>query len=727
MLWQKRTTITLNRLRTESFEFLFENQFIFFIILLKETNIMAIYKCTICGMIYDEQEQGKPLSSLDACPICKQPISKFEKISDSKTKQNTKINLMYDAALSREDKNNRYMKEIHEMAVKGESLHSAMATEMPLPSWDDILIMGAQLNPMPLNDQDPVSLKTIIGKKAKQPMVLESPVYISHMSFGALSKEIKVALAKGSSMAKTAMCSGEGGILPEEREASYKYIFEYIPNKYSVNDENLRNADAIEIKIGQGTKPGMGGHLPKEKVTDEIAAIRGKKKGEDIQSPSKFPEINSKEDLKDMVSMLRERSNGRPIGIKIAAGKIEQDLEYCVWANPDFITIDGRGGATGSSPYFLRESTSIPTIYALSRARKYLDSIGSDIQLVITGGLRVSSDFAKAIAMGADAIAIASAALIAAACQQYKICGSGNCPVGIATQDPELRSRLHVEKASLRVFNYLNVSNEELKTFARITGNTSIHSLSIDQLATTNEDIHKYTGIQHVGMASKEKNKKKSIKYQCSICKEVFEVESGQNPVCPLCKASGNQLKKVEEVKSNPYAGTQTEKNLMAAFAGESQARNKYTYFASKAKKEGFEQISALFLKTADNEKEHAKLWFKELNGIGDTKENLLSAAQGENYEWTDMYEGFAQTAEKEGFTELAKKFRMVGAIEKHHEERYRALLKNVEMAEVFEKSEVKVWECRNCGHIVVGTQAPEVCPVCDHPQAYFEINCGNY
>ena len=178
---------------------------------------------------------------------------------------------------------------------------------------------------------------------------------------------------------------------------------------------------------------------------------------------------------------------------------------------------------------------------------------------------------------------------------------------------------------------------------------------------------------------------------------------------------------------TNKYKGTQTEKNLMEAFAGESQARNKYTYFASKAKKEGFEQISALFLKTADNEKEHAKLWFKELNGIGNTAENLLSAAEGENYEWTDMYDGFAKTAEEEGFTELAKKFRMVGAIEKHHEERYRALLKNVEMAEVFAKSEVKVWECRNCGHIVVGTKAPEVCPVCDHPQAYFEINCKNY
>ena len=174
-------------------------------------------------------------------------------------------------------------------------------------------------------------------------------------------------------------------------------------------------------------------------------------------------------------------------------------------------------------------------------------------------------------------------------------------------------------------------------------------------------------------------------------------------------------------MKETKYAGTQTEKNLMAAFAGESEARNKYTYFASKAKKEGFEQIAALFLKTADNEKEHAKLWFKELNGIGDTAENLLSAAEGENYEWTDMYDGFAKTADEEGFHALAQRFRLVAAIEKHHEERYRALLHNVEMAEVFAKSEVKVWECRNCGHIVVGTKAPDVCPVCNHPQSYFD------
>lgn len=179
--------------------------------------------------------------------------------------------------------------------------------------------------------------------------------------------------------------------------------------------------------------------------------------------------------------------------------------------------------------------------------------------------------------------------------------------------------------------------------------------------------------------------------------------------------------------KTTKYSGTQTEKNLEAAFAGESQARNKYTYFASVAKKQGFEQIADLFLKTANNEKEHAKMWFKELNGIGDTAENLLAAAEGENYEWTDMYEDFAKTAEEEGFTELAHKFRLVAAIEKHHEERYRALLHNVETAEVFKRSEIKVWECRNCGHIVVGKEAPEVCPVCNHPQSYFEIYAENY
>ena len=236
-----------------------------------------------------------------------------------------------------------------------------------------------------------------------------------------------------------------------------------------------------------------------------------------------------------------------------------------------------------------------------------------------------------------------------------------------------------------------------------------------------------------------EKMKIKLIKYRCKVCQEEFEVEEGVTPICPVCKMSGEKLDKIGErfvelgrgdekmEKTNKYKGTKTEENLKTAFAGESQARNKYTYFASVAKKEGYEQIAELFLKTADNEKEHAKMWFKELNELGSTSENLDSAAQGENYEWTDMYESFAKTADEEGFHELAEKFRGVAAIEKRHEERYRALLKNVETKQVFEKSEVKIWECRNCGHIVVGTKAPEVCPVCNHPQAFFEVMNNNY
>ena len=468
---------------------------------------MATWKCSVCGYVYDEDKEGKPFSELDACPVCKQPAAVFEAVGDAGASdigtaspaeaQDAGNPLAYPAEYARRDESCRYMKEIHEMAVSGKSIIEAMGTKMPMPSWDDILILGAQLNPPPLMEHDEVDTTTVIGKHAKKPMVLKNPVYVSHMSFGALSKETKVALAKGSAMAGSAMCSGEGGILPEEMAAADKYIFEYVPNRYSVTPENLQNADAIEIKIGQGTKPGMGGHLPGEKVTPEISKIRNKPMGQDVISPSKFEDVNSKDDLKKMVEWLRAASDGRPIGIKIAAGRIEKDLEYCVYAEPDFITIDGRGGATGASPRLVRDATSVPTIYALHRARKYLDQVGADIQLVITGGLRVSSDFAKAIAMGADAVAVASAALIAAACQQYRICGSGMCPVGVATQDPELRKRFHEDAAAQRVANFLNVSLEELKTFARITGHNKLHDLNVDDLCTIDREISEHTNIAH--------------------------------------------------------------------------------------------------------------------------------------------------------------------------------------------------------------------------------------
>ncbi|MBD5112909.1 MAG: rubrerythrin family protein [Ruminococcaceae bacterium] len=215
--------------------------------------------------------------------------------------------------------------------------------------------------------------------------------------------------------------------------------------------------------------------------------------------------------------------------------------------------------------------------------------------------------------------------------------------------------------------------------------------------------------------------------FKCKVCGEVFEAPNHAEAVCPVCGVTGADIEEIEGGNQNKYAGTQTERNLEAAFAGESQARNKYTYFAAKARQDGFEQIAQIFETTADNEKEHAEIWFRELGGIGATSQNLKSAAEGENFEWTNMYENFAKTADEEGFAELAAKFRLVAEIEKHHEERYRALLNNVEMQEVFKKSSVKVWECRNCGHIVVGTDAPQTCPVCGKPQSYFQICPENY
>jgi len=467
---------------------------------------MKKFRCTICGTEFSEGQAAVGENRKLFCPVCGVPIELSTEVDPNpepnpvlaEPSQHTSANsLNYQPDFVRKDESIRYMAEIHQMAITGESIIGSMGIKNSVPNWDDILVLGAQFDPLPLERHDEVDTVTVIGKHAEKPMVLESPIYISHMSFGALSKETKIALAKGSAMAKTAMCSGEGGILQEEMAAAYKYIFEYVPNFYSVTQENLQNADAIEIKIGQGTKPGLGGHLPGAKVTSEIAAVRGKPEGQDIHSPSKFENINTKEDLKDIICQLRELSGGRPIGVKIAAGRIEKDLAFCVYGEPDFITIDGRGGATGASPKIVRDAASVPTIYALHRARKYLDSINSDISLVITGGLRVSADFAKAIAMGADAVAVATAGLMAAACQQYRICGTGQCPMGVATQDPELRARLNVDAAAKRVANYLNVSLAELEEFCRLTGHKSIHDLSVDDLCTTNRELSEFTDIAH--------------------------------------------------------------------------------------------------------------------------------------------------------------------------------------------------------------------------------------
>lgn len=470
---------------------------------------MIKHECIVCSYIYDDSIEEKPWNELDddwLCPICGSGKVYYKEIETSKSqgeiapKVEKITSIDYDSNFLRsQDDVEEHLEHIHTMAITGKSIVEPMRTKNHIISWDDILIKGAQLHKFPLNKNEEVSIKTIIGKNAKQALKLEMPIIVTHMSFGALSKEVKLSLAKGSAAVKTAMSSGEGGILEESLENSFKYIFEYVPNKYSVNDENLKKVDAIEVKIGQSAKPGMGGHLPKEKVTKEIAIIRGKKINDDIISPARFNEIKNQNDLKNLVESLRQITDGKPIGIKLAAGDIEGDLKIAVYANPDFITIDGRGGGTGASPKFVKDSTSIPTLFALYRAKQYLNKVNrTDIDIIITGGLRISSDFAKAIAMGADAVAIGTSLLIASACQQYKICNSGNCPVGCATQDETLRKRVKVEAAAKRVENFLKVSAEELRDFARLTGNEDIFYLNINDLCTTNSEISNHTNIKHV-------------------------------------------------------------------------------------------------------------------------------------------------------------------------------------------------------------------------------------
>lgn len=466
---------------------------------------MTVYRCTICDTLFDEDKDGRKWEQLAddwACEVCDSGKALWQPMAAAGAAAPPPVEAaqMDDAIPAKSfDEIETAMADIHTMAATGESIIEPMRTRQPSFSWDDILIKGAQLARIPLNPDTPVNTETVIGPRAEKPLVIDTPVFITHMSFGALSKEAKLALAEGSAAVRTAMCSGEGGILPESMARAYKYIFEYVPNRYSVTEDNLRQVDAVEIKIGQSAKPGMGGHLPAEKVTPEIATIRGFAEGVDIKSPARFDDIRSPEELKTKVDWLRAATGGRPIGIKFAAGHIEKDLAVAVYAGPDFITIDGRAGATGASPIFIKAAASVPTPFALYRARKYLDANDAGhISLVITGGFRISADFAKGLALGADAVAIGTAALVAIGCRQFRICNTGKCPTGIATQDPALRSRLDVATSARGLANFLRVSTAELMDFARLTGKDDIHRLGLDDLCTINSEISNHTAIEHV-------------------------------------------------------------------------------------------------------------------------------------------------------------------------------------------------------------------------------------
>ncbi|BES64376.1 hypothetical protein SANA_08150 [Gottschalkiaceae bacterium SANA] len=387
---------------------------------------------------------------------------------------------------------------IQNLARTGKSENSAMRTQETFLDFKSIMFKGAQLDPMPLNGEVKVDLTTIIGKQAKKPLVMSIPFYVSHMSFGAISREAKIALAKGTSLVDTAMSSGEGGMLPESRAAAKTYIYELGTAAFSHDDQIIRQADAVEIKIGQAVKPGLGGHLPIEKITPEIAKIRGLKAGEASVSPGRFSGVDTIEDLIEMVAHIRQVTGGVPVGIKFSAGHIEADLKQALQANPDFITIDCRGGATGSSPKFLKDNVGVPAIYAITRARKYLDLVESKVSLCITGGFRDAADIAKGLALGADAIALATASLIAIGCMQSKVCHTGTCPAGIATQDENLRALFDEEKALLQFQNFYSATAKELQVFARSNGKDCIHDLNFDDLVTDSSEVSRHTDLTHM-------------------------------------------------------------------------------------------------------------------------------------------------------------------------------------------------------------------------------------
>jgi glutamate synthase domain-containing protein 2 len=370
-----------------------------------------------------------------------------------------------------------------------------------LPRWNDIQILTAQLSTKPLLDDAKVETSLVLGPRAKKPLILDIPLFVSDMSFGSLSEEAKVALAKGAELAGTGICSGEGGMLPEEQKANTKYFYELASGKFNWSLDKVKNVQAFHFKAGQGAKTGTGGHLPGSKVTEKIASVRGLTPGEDAISPSSFDDLNSTADYKKLADGIREVTGGIPIGFKISAQHIEDDIAFAIESSADYIILDGRGGGTGAAPNIFKNNISIPTIPALSIARNYLDKSNiTDVTLIITGGLRTESDFVKALALGADGVAIANSAIQAIGCLGMRACSTNNCPVGIATQKENLRSRLVIDESAKQLENYLNSTVELMKILARACGHNSLSQFSKRDLTTFKYDMAKLTGINYSGV-----------------------------------------------------------------------------------------------------------------------------------------------------------------------------------------------------------------------------------
>ncbi|MGH1414433.1 MAG: glutamate synthase-related protein [Pelagimonas sp.] len=397
---------------------------------------------------------------------------------------------------------------IHELARDGLSKlghHGEMgAMGVPrkdLPHWDDIQILAAQMARKPLLDTHPVSTDVVIGPRAAKPLTLSIPLFVSDMSYGALSEEAKTALARGADLAGTGICSGEGGMLPEEQAENTRYFYELASARFGWDIALVDKVQAFHFKGGQGAKTGTGGHLPGDKVQGKIAAVRGLEPGNAAISPSTFPDLHTPADFRKLADQVRERSGGIPIGFKLSANHIEDDIDFALQASADYIILDGRGGGTGAAPLIFRNHISVPTIPALARARRHLDAkTGREVTLVITGGLRVAEDFVKAMALGADAVALSNSAMQAVGCIAARMCNSNNCPVGVATQKPELRKRLDVQRGAEQLARYFGASVELMQVLARACGHDSLSGFRPNDLTTWKREMADLSGLRFAGL-----------------------------------------------------------------------------------------------------------------------------------------------------------------------------------------------------------------------------------
>jgi|LGOV01.1.fsa_nt_gb glutamate synthase domain-containing protein 2/CDGSH-type Zn-finger protein len=397
---------------------------------------------------------------------------------------------------------------IHELARDGLSKlghHGAMgAMGVPrkdLPHWDDIQVLPAQMARKPLLDDVPVATSVTIGPRAAKPLQLDIPLFVSDMSYGALSEEAKIALARGAEMAGTGICSGEGGMLEEEQAENSRYFYELASAQFGWKPELVERVQAFHFKGGQGAKTGTGGHLPGDKVQGKIAEVRGLELGQSAISPATFLNLHTPADFRKVADEVRERSGGIPIGFKLSANHIEDDIDFALEASADYIILDGRGGGTGAAPLIFRDHISVPTIPAFARARAHLDAkTGREVTLVVTGGLRVAEDFAKALALGADAIAVSNSAMQAVGCIAARMCNSNNCPVGIATQKPELRKRLDVQTGAEKLARYFGASVELMQVLARACGHASLSDFRHEDITTWKREMADLSGVRFAGL-----------------------------------------------------------------------------------------------------------------------------------------------------------------------------------------------------------------------------------